>query len=40
VAIKTKGLELKTTACGLLLVYVETLGEKFGEYAEVVSAQM
>jgi len=40
VAIKTKGLQLKTAACELLLVYVETLGEHFDDYAEVVSVQM
>jgi len=40
VAIKTKGLELKTTACELLLVYIETLGKEFDEYATVVSTRM
>ena len=38
VAIKTKGLSLKTTACELLLFYFDNFKEKCGEFAEVVSA--
>ncbi|XP_065887455.1 importin-5-like isoform X2 [Dysidea avara] len=40
VAIRTKGLELKTIACELLLIYVEILKEKFVEYTEVVAKIM